>query len=185
MKTYMLLRNNIESGPYTKEDLAAMGLHPLDLIWMEGISTSWQYASEIDVLAAYIKKEKRNYNLPLKIRTYTSSHQAGNEEHVVQKALYQGYNSLHNLPLKERESKEPEKRVWKRPVRKVPALFNMAAMCIGLALGAFVIKKLVDTTEKEPTDSEQLVMKEFVQDKSNHTMLTGQTIRYRKSELHN
>jgi len=53
MKTYLLLRNNKEAGPYTAEELISKGLKAYDLVWIEGRSTAWRYPSEIDELKAY------------------------------------------------------------------------------------------------------------------------------------
>ncbi|WP_153798054.1 hypothetical protein [Foetidibacter luteolus] len=53
MKTYLLLRNNKESGPYTAEELIKAGLKAYDLVWIEGRSTAWRYPSEVDELKAY------------------------------------------------------------------------------------------------------------------------------------
>jgi len=53
MKPYRLLRNNKESGPYSAEELIQMGLKAYDLIWEDGKSASWRYASEITVLKPY------------------------------------------------------------------------------------------------------------------------------------
>src|SRR4051812_3920858 len=47
---YRLLRNNKESGPYTKAQLEEIGLKPYDLLWMEGRGGAWLYASEIEEL---------------------------------------------------------------------------------------------------------------------------------------
>ncbi len=47
---YRLLRNNKESGPFTKAQLEEMGLKPYDLLWIEGRGGAWQYASEIEDL---------------------------------------------------------------------------------------------------------------------------------------
>ena len=47
---YRLLRNNKESGPYTKAQLEEMGLKPYDLLWIEGRGGAWLYASEIEDL---------------------------------------------------------------------------------------------------------------------------------------
>jgi hypothetical protein len=47
---YRLLRNNKESGPFTKAQLEEMGLKPYDLLWIEGRGGAWLYASEIDEL---------------------------------------------------------------------------------------------------------------------------------------
>lgn len=44
---YLLLRNNKESGPYDLTQLLSFGLKPYDLIWIEGKSAAWRYASEV------------------------------------------------------------------------------------------------------------------------------------------
>lgn len=53
MKEYLLLRNNAQSGPYTLDELRAMGLRAYDLVWVENKSFSWKYPSEISELAAF------------------------------------------------------------------------------------------------------------------------------------
>ncbi len=51
--TYILLRNNKETGPLTFNDLVAAGLKPFDLIWIPEKSAAWRYASEITELKKY------------------------------------------------------------------------------------------------------------------------------------
>lgn len=53
MVTYLLLRDNKESGPYTLEDLRAKGLKAYDLVWIEGKSAAWRYPSEIEELKPF------------------------------------------------------------------------------------------------------------------------------------
>ena len=45
MKTYLLLRDNVETGPYTGECLAQMELRTFDLIWTVDESIVWKYPS--------------------------------------------------------------------------------------------------------------------------------------------
>jgi hypothetical protein len=45
-KSYLLLRDNIEKGPYTIDELLHQ-LQPSDLVWVEGESVVWAYPSEI------------------------------------------------------------------------------------------------------------------------------------------
>jgi hypothetical protein len=47
MSTYLLLRNNKESGPYTIEELKGMTLKSYDLIWIVGKTAAWRYPGEI------------------------------------------------------------------------------------------------------------------------------------------
>jgi len=53
MDTYLLLRSNKQSGPYTFQQLVNFGLKPYDLVWVEGKSAAWRYPSEVDGLKAY------------------------------------------------------------------------------------------------------------------------------------
>lgn len=55
-KVYLLLRNNKQSGPYSLEELVQSGIKPLDLIWIEGASTSWCYPAEISALKPYTEE---------------------------------------------------------------------------------------------------------------------------------
>jgi hypothetical protein len=50
MRSYLLLRNNVEMGPFTREELIAQQLVSTDLVWIEGESSTWNYPSEIDDL---------------------------------------------------------------------------------------------------------------------------------------
>jgi hypothetical protein len=53
MASYLLLRNNKESGPFTVDELQNFGLKPYDLIWVQGKSAAWRYPSEIDELKPF------------------------------------------------------------------------------------------------------------------------------------
>src|SRR5882672_9717455 len=53
MSSYRLLRSNKETGPYSQEQMIAMGFKPYDLIWVEGKSAGWRYPSEIPELKDY------------------------------------------------------------------------------------------------------------------------------------
>jgi hypothetical protein len=53
MASYLLLRNNKESGPYSLEGLIQLGLKPYDLVWVEGRSAAWRYPSEVEDLKFY------------------------------------------------------------------------------------------------------------------------------------
>ncbi|MBA2499295.1 MAG: DUF4339 domain-containing protein [Chitinophagaceae bacterium] len=53
MATYLLLRNNKESGPLSFDELVKMGIKPYDLVWVHGKSAAWRYPSEIPELIPY------------------------------------------------------------------------------------------------------------------------------------
>ncbi|MBS1666276.1 MAG: hypothetical protein JST58_02765 [Bacteroidetes bacterium] len=48
MSTYLLLRDNKQSGPYTVDEIKAIGFKKYDLVWVEGRSAAWRYPGEID-----------------------------------------------------------------------------------------------------------------------------------------
>jgi hypothetical protein len=53
MTTYLLLRDNKQSGPYSFDELKEKGLKAYDLVWIEGKSAAWRYPSEIEELIAF------------------------------------------------------------------------------------------------------------------------------------
>ncbi len=52
MSTYLLLRDNKQTGPYSLEEIRAKGFKPYDLIWVEGKSAGWRYPGELPELAS-------------------------------------------------------------------------------------------------------------------------------------
>jgi hypothetical protein len=53
MSSYLLLRNNKESGPYTIEEVKELSLKAYDLLWVVGKSAAWRYPGEIPELKSF------------------------------------------------------------------------------------------------------------------------------------
>ncbi len=53
MTSYLLLRDNKESGPFSLEELVSKGLKAYDLVWANGKSAAWRYPGEIEELKAF------------------------------------------------------------------------------------------------------------------------------------
>ncbi|HET9430085.1 MAG TPA: hypothetical protein VFO70_02855, partial [Chitinophagaceae bacterium] len=53
MTSYLLLRNNKESGPYSLNELISQGLKAYDLVWVNGKSAAWRYPGEINELKEF------------------------------------------------------------------------------------------------------------------------------------
>lgn len=68
---YRLLRNNIEYGPFSLEELKAQHITESDLIWVEGRSASWKFWNEIPALVSEIPLDKQ----PKKKFRITADHQ--------------------------------------------------------------------------------------------------------------
>jgi hypothetical protein len=47
-KVYLLLRNNVQSGPFSYAQLVKHSLKPSDLVWVEGESTAWLTPAELE-----------------------------------------------------------------------------------------------------------------------------------------
>jgi len=53
MSTYLLLRDNKQSGPYSLSEIQTKGFKKYDLVWVEGKSAAWRYPGEIVELKPY------------------------------------------------------------------------------------------------------------------------------------
>jgi hypothetical protein len=53
MSAYRLLRNNKESGPFSLEEVTAIGFKPYDLVWVDNKSAAWRYPYEIAELKPF------------------------------------------------------------------------------------------------------------------------------------
>ncbi len=53
MSTYLLLRNNKQTGPFTLEEIKRLSLKSYDLVWIEGKSAAWRYPGEITEFSSF------------------------------------------------------------------------------------------------------------------------------------
>jgi hypothetical protein len=53
MSSYLLLRNNKESGPFTIDEIKGMSLKSYDLLWVVGKSAAWRYPGEIAEIKSF------------------------------------------------------------------------------------------------------------------------------------
>jgi len=94
MDTYLLLRSNKQSGPYTLHQLVSDGLKPYDLVWVEGKSAAWRYPSEVDGLKDYAPAtEEQPYD-----RFYKKSEDKLQEKKV-NKTLQPQEETSYSLPV--------------------------------------------------------------------------------------
>lgn len=161
MKKYLLLRGNQETGPHSIEQLASIGLFPLDLIWIESESTSWKYPEEIHELKSLIKHEAEhktivfpNKNESVFISLPSNFHRRQERENGAQ------YSSLpinesepvletnYIKPLEELKenyrTSHQKKPIWDKKIFQSSNAASVAAVFVGVVLGAVMIKKMVD-----------------------------------------
>lgn len=166
MKKYLLLRDNHEYGPYSLEELSFQKLKPADLIWLEGESTSWKYPIEIEELknlvqqqttpaSSFTEKKKIFISLPSSFASKTSPVTIENyPPHENEPELETNLIHLPDEP-KERFTERKEKKLWTKKFIPLSNALNITVVFIGLAVGAVVIKKMVDGFSEQSSTSGQ------------------------------
>jgi hypothetical protein len=168
MKKYLLLRNNQQSGPHSIEQSASVGIFPLDLIWIENESTGWKYPEEIEELKHLItytdspknsfseKNERVFISLPSNFRRRDQrqmdeeySSLPINEMEPVLETNY--VRPLEELKENYRVSNQ-KKPVWNKKIFQSSNGTSVAAVFIGVVLGAIMIKKMVDGYVSAPIE---------------------------------
>jgi hypothetical protein len=109
MNQYLLLRDNKQSGPYSKEELIAKGLKAYDLVWLEGRSAAWRYPSEFDELKPYapVVEEQpfdRFYRKPAD--QVASAQSSGTTQQAVEQVIQQPVPT-NALPVEEKNVTQP------------------------------------------------------------------------------
>jgi hypothetical protein len=165
MKKYLLLKDNKESGPHSLEELAGLSLKKFDLIWVEGASAQWEYASAFDELKPFISTPppapayrpepvQRRENIELKYKPYVELPRADKQEEkraavstADEKAIPEIKFEQPLSEIKERyiKSLEDQKFQFRNQFRKNSGAWIMA-LFIFLIGGAFVIKNIIDST---------------------------------------
>jgi hypothetical protein len=160
MKKYLLLRNNQESGPHSIEQLASVGLFPLDLIWIEDESMAWKHPDEIEELKHFIsysdtpqyrmqeKSEKIFVSLPAnfskKSRSEMKEEYASLPVNEMEPVLETNYvRPLEELKENYRVSNH-KKPIWNKKIFQSSNGATVVAIFMGVVLGAIMIKKMVD-----------------------------------------
>jgi hypothetical protein len=81
----LLLRDNKQTGPYSKDEIIAKGFKPYDLIWAEGKSAGWRYPGELPEFVAFAPMvEEQPFDRFFKKPTSTST-TAFNKEAIAPK----------------------------------------------------------------------------------------------------
>lgn len=118
MASYILLRNNKEQGPFTKDELLSKGLKPYDLVWIEGRSAGWRYPSEIEELKAFAPVvEEQPYDRFYK-KTSEQSASAKEETAVIvetvqeKPTIEQSNSSTEALTTADHQTIYPSKRIY-------------------------------------------------------------------------
>lgn len=168
MKQYLLLRDNQESGPWSREELSVMGLKNLDLIWIEQVSTQWTYAPEVEDLKNLVQEDAPAHpahrsgifvSLPGDRIARPATRPAVAAEPELETRLCQPLEAL-----KERKNEfHKNQEVFQKRMSTLPNVLNVAAVFLGLMLGAVLIKKMVDGNDA-PLSAENTVAAQVIEE---------------------
>lgn len=193
MKSYLLLRDNLQSGPYTLDEIRHKELHPLDLVWIEGTSTCWMYPQEVEELKMFVKPGRKSSgrknnqkskqpeavtttNIPQpesELLSLTSSIAIANAN---ASAGFQSYNPY-------QETDRDLFQDFKSPVSvktRYGLRSNLVALMIvviGVAMTAFVVKNIVESFGHQPLSSGEATQIESINYESEHAALASQPVK--------
>jgi hypothetical protein len=133
MKKYLLLQDDVQSGPFSLEEIKSKSLQSTDLVWILGVSNGWTYASEIEELAGMVQD-----------RPGTNAVQSSMANSSSNKNI-----STPDLKTKYRRSLSDIKEMYVQHLQKADKTkkykFGLAAAAFAiLVLGGLLIKKIVD-----------------------------------------
>ena len=150
MKRYRLLRDNKENGPFLQGELKSIGLFTTDLIWVEEESNCWRHPADIPELQSMIG------DCPVRTTvSSTNKHSLASASPVLQ-ADNPTVPKTAQTSTDEYFSVIKERIEFKAKPRKLNLaaltanLFGLVVLLMGVMLGAFVVKKIVDHFEFEP-----------------------------------
>jgi hypothetical protein len=129
MPSYRLLRSNKESGPYTMNDLVALGLKPYDLVWVDGRSAAWRYPSEITELKDYAPAVEeqpydRFYKKPSEAEPSTKEPVTSISPDKTYQPATINESFVNEEPVKKIVEKPQESKEVKEPISEIPKTYQ-------------------------------------------------------------
>jgi hypothetical protein len=201
MKKYLLLRDNKESGPWTIEELKDRELRPLDLVWKENFSTAWAYVTEVDELKEWVKEvpvsptqshpAEKSRTVFVSLPPNFSTREPDRSVSSSALPVHDSVPVMETLPfeeLRERNNAHLETReVFQKRPTPLTSFVNVAAVFLGLILGAVLIKKMVDANSTVPESDTEVAAQVITEDplppaKDVHTALATELVPAPESE---
>jgi hypothetical protein len=114
MSTYLLLRNNKQSGPFTLEEIRSMGVKAYDLVWVESKSAAWRYPCEIEEFKSFAPVvEEQPFDRFFKKVPATNQSVSNKPVNVLKQTAASSNEGLFQSPaLGNSVSTQPEKNVY-------------------------------------------------------------------------
>lgn len=163
MKSYLLLRDNQESGPYTLDEIRRKNLQPFDLVWVEGESKAWCYPTELhELTVTTVSKGGRRQPSRKGIKNSLSPGKsaAQNFKHEMESSPVNTTRRtspfLYDDVAKELFTEgKPEQRTIRRAFAINRNVTGLMLIFIGVVMGSFVVKNIVESFGSEAAPAEQ------------------------------
>ena len=170
MKCYLLLRDNVETGPYNLAEISTRQLRPTDLIWVEGKGHSWRFPTEIAELAHLVQHQQPAPGVKGKADVSGESPESKNvfvalpqqplantAPEPVDETEAAELETSFVQPLEELKAKyeafQQQRRFRFSRKSKAKSIVWMAALFTGLLGGAFLVKKMVDSAANKESNN--------------------------------
>jgi hypothetical protein len=150
MKNYLLLRDNVQSGPYALEDLERLTLRPLDLVWIEGESTRWYAVTERPELARFVVKPKRQPPVPYMpgVTRYAVS-RPRRAEPVAPAPDPTETSAPHPVPEFQEVVRRQPRKFHFRPMSRTSSPIWILGLFICVVAGAAIVKNILENPQAE------------------------------------
>jgi hypothetical protein len=150
MKNYLLLRDNVQSGPFALEDLERLTLRPLDLLWIERESTRWYSVSELPELQKFVvAPPRRRGAVAYTPRTVTHRPRYSERKSPVTAPMEAAAPpAVRALPEFHDNPRQPRKFSF-RPAHRHNSPVWIVGLFVCLVAGAVVVEKIMESPQPE------------------------------------
>lgn len=181
MKSYLLLRDNEQSGPYTLNEIKQKQLQPFDLVWIEGHSQCWNYPTEIKELKTFVKPTVTAPSAPKAVSSTSRATDVASVENTtttIKPDLHEKTAAIPVYDIYADVSKEMYEGIT-LPTNRTRRSFvwegNIMALLmvvIGAAMAAYIVKSIVATFDTEtPIASSQATEIQSISYESAHAAM--------------
>lgn len=139
MNKYLLLRDDVQSGPFFLDEIKSKNLQPTDLVWVLGVSNGWSYAGEIEELSNAVEENGRNS----RTSPVSAIRNSVSDKNISIPRLKTNYSrSLDDIKQMYVQHLQKDKKTSKYKLGLV------ASIVVILFLGGLLIKKLTDAPKE-------------------------------------
>lgn len=170
MKHYILLRDNEERGPYSLQELKEQLLVSNDLVWIEGESTRWSYAKEVEELNPFITQSpqaKRLLSNPVDLTHRTTFVAIPKEISDGTSSLQYSFCNNPALKIADNTRSAPMEKFRFEPKKERASALIIIALLLFLIGSVFIVKSVIDDRAAKSNVEATLTAQSLPEDETN------------------